>query len=117
MRRTLAKSTKKHEDVGMNKEEKAIHGIVSRIIRDGTMDGLIVASLERELEQCLIDLQKKCEKKSLEVHHWMSYQNSVEFARACIRILQYYTTSKYETELEATNKFSLKIEKVSNALL
>jgi hypothetical protein len=42
----------------LNKEEKAIHGIVSRIIRDGTMDGLIVASLERELEQCLIDLQK-----------------------------------------------------------
>lgn len=96
----------------MNKEEKAIHGIVSRIIRDGTMDGLIIASLERELEQCLLDLQKKCQKKYLEVHHWMDYQNSVEMARACIRVLQYYTTSRYETELEATDKFSLRVERV-----
>ncbi len=96
----------------MNKEEKAIQGIVSRIIRDGTLDGLIVASLERELEQFLIDLQRMCEKKSLEVHHRIDYQNSVEMARACIRVLQYYTTSKYETKLEATDKFSLRVERV-----
>ena len=82
----------------MNKEEAAVTKIVKSLINNGAMDEFLVATLEVALEDNLADLERLSKKKTLQVHEFADYAHNIEFSKAAIKVLQYFSTNFYQQE-------------------
>ena len=86
--------TAKKEPV-MNKEEAVVTKLVRSLLDNGAMEGVLVAILEAALEDNLADLERLSKKKTLQVHEFADYAHNIEFSKAAIKVLQYFSTDHY----------------------
>jgi hypothetical protein len=95
----------------MSKEEAVVTKIVKSLINNGAMDEFLVATLEAALEDNLADLERLSKKKTLQVHEFADYAHNIEFSKAAIKVLQYFSTNFYRQEedlvLEYEEKYPL----------
>jgi hypothetical protein len=96
----------------MTKERDVAVKVVDKLICSGAMDELVAASLETILEDNFEELEKLSKKPYLEAHHWQDYADCLTVGNACVRLLQYLSTSRYDTEQQRLNEFSLKIQEL-----
>lgn len=96
----------------MNREPEVVAQIVEKIINNGVLDELVVASLENALDLAFEDLERLSNKKYLEAHHWQDYAENLQFAHSCIKVLRWFTCVMYDQEQVKANQYSLKIEEL-----
>lgn len=96
----------------MNREPEVVAQIVEKIINNGVLDELVVASLENALDLAFEDLERLSNKKYLEAHHWQDYAENLQFAHSCIKVLRWFTCVMYDQEQVRANQYSLKIEEL-----
>lgn len=94
----------------MNREEGVVYKIVQRLIDDGTLDELVLGVLEGSLEAAFEELETLSNKAYLQAHHWQDYADNLQFARASLVVLRYYSTDGYEVEQRRVSGYSLKLE-------
>jgi len=82
----------------MSKEEAVVTKLVRSLLDNGAMEGVLVAILEAALEDNLADLERLSKKKTLQVHEFADYAHSIEFSKAAIKVLQYFSTNFYRQE-------------------
>lgn len=92
----------------MKKDEEILTSIVKSLIDNGTMDDLIVACLETEVESSFAYLDTI----SPNGGRFQDYVENVAFIRAAIRVMQYYTMNKYEHLTVRVNQYSMKLDGV-----
>ena len=97
----------------MNREPEVVAQIVEKIINNGVLDELVVASLENALDLAFEDLERLSNKKYLEAHHWQDYAENLQFAHSCIKVLRWFTCVMYDQEQVKANQYSLKIEELN----
>jgi hypothetical protein len=96
----------------MNREPEVVAQIVEKIINNGVLDELVVASLENALDLAFEDLERLSNKKYLEAHHWQDYAENLQFAHSCIKVLRWFSCVMYDQEQVRANQYSLKIEEL-----
>lgn len=96
----------------MNREPEVVAQIVEKIINNGVLDELVVASLENALDLAFEDLERLSNKKYLEAHHWQDYAENLQFAHSCIKVLRWFSCVMYDQEQVKANQYSLKIEEL-----
>jgi hypothetical protein len=96
----------------MTKERDVATKVVDNLISSGALDEIVVGVLETVLEDNFAELEKLSKKKYLEAHHWQDYTDCLTTGRACVKLLQYFTTSRYDTETVRLNEFSIRLEEV-----
>ena len=96
----------------MNREPEVVAQIVEKIINNGVLDELVVATLENALDLAFEDLERLSNKKYLEAHHWQDYAENLQFAHSCIKVLRWFTCVMYDQEQVRANQYSLKIEEL-----
>lgn len=96
----------------MNREPEVVAQIVEKIINNGVLDELVVASLENALDLAFEDLERLSNKKYLEAHHWQDYAENLQFAHSCIKVLRWFTCVMYDQEQVKANQYSLKLETI-----
>jgi hypothetical protein len=94
----------------MNREEGTVYKIVKRLIDDGTLDELVMGVLEGSLEAAFEELEALSKKTFLQAHHWQDYADNLQFARASLVVLRYYSVDGYEAEQRRVSGYSLKLE-------
>lgn len=94
------------------KEEDVIGVIVKKLIDNGAIDELVVATLESALDTAFWDLEHLCNKEYLQAHHWQDYADNLQFAHSCIKVLRYFSLNEYTEEQVKANQYSLKIEEL-----
>jgi hypothetical protein len=92
----------------MSKEEAVVTKIVKSLIDNGAMDEFLVATLEAALEDNLADLERLSKKKTLQVHEFADYAHSIEFSKAAIKVLEYFSTNYYPLEEELVLEYEEK---------
>ena len=88
------------------REEEAVFTIVKKMLDNGAIDELVIATLESALNTAFDELRNLESRPYLEPHHWQDWADSVEFAFAAIKVLQYFSTDQYESELEEALHYS-----------
>ncbi len=96
----------------MNREPEVVAQIVEKIINNGVLDELVVASLENALDLAFEDLERLSNKKYLEAHHWQDYAENLQFAHSCIKVLRWFTCVMYDQEQVKANQYSLKFQEI-----
>lgn len=92
----------------MEKDQKVLTSIVKRLIDNGTMDELILAALETDVEGAFAHLDTINPNGQM----FQDYVEVVSFIRAAIRVMQYYSTNKYEHLTVRVNQYSMKLDGV-----
>jgi hypothetical protein len=95
----------------MNKEMQMITRIAEKLYDKGALDEVLVVLLETALEDNLRTLQELSEKDALKVHEFQDYVDALDFSKAIIKVLRYFTTDQYSEEeaevLEYADKYML----------
>jgi len=94
----------------MSREEPVVYKIVKRLIDDGTLDELVMGVIEGSLDSAFEELEALSNKAYLQAHHWQDYADNLQFARASLVVLRYYSTDSYEAEQRRVSGYSLKLE-------
>jgi hypothetical protein len=94
----------------MRKEEELLGNIVKKLIHNGALDHLVAAVIEDSLGDCLESLEKLCQRKYLEAHHWQDYADALSAADAMIRVLQYFAGNLYIEEENKVHYYSQRLE-------
>lgn len=97
----------------MTREHEVLTSLVKSLIDNGTLDQIVIAVLEDALDSAFKDMERLCQRKYLEAHHWQDYADSLVFAHACIKVLRYFSIDDYEQEDSIAKGYSLRIEELN----
>lgn len=93
------------------KEEDVVAAVVKKLIDNGAIDEIVVATLESALETVFWDLEALSQKRYLQAHQWQDLADGVEFSHAAITVLRFFSMNGYEAEYERALEYSMLLEK------
>lgn len=92
----------------MTKITKALNKLVDKATRYGLVDDLVAAELEYQIGSCFEDLIQIRERAGaegvLQSHHADDFIACVQFVKAALVVLRWYTTDKYKEEQKKVNE-------------
>lgn len=80
------------------------------ILESGLLEEVVVDVLEDNLRINFAELSRLSEKEYLGAGEHQDYISCLEFVRACITILDYFTINDYTEQQVEANRYSLKLE-------
>lgn len=90
----------------MNREP--LSKLVDNIYQSGLVDDLVAAELDYQIDSCfdgLIKIRERADAEGvLQSHHAEDFINCVQFVKAALVILRWYTTDNYEEEQRKINE-------------